>query len=133
MPSFASFFPFHGKSNVAMLRQGTYLMKFVRASAVVRNLIWRLGRKMYAYARGDGQNDPRANGEYWLLEQVLRASSSPKVLLDIGANKGDWTAKALALAQASKEVHIHAFEPSRATRSMLAARFAGHVAVTVHP
>lgn len=42
-------------------------IKSLRASAVVRKLMWRLGRKMYAYARGDGQNDPRTNGEYWLL------------------------------------------------------------------
>lgn len=34
-------------------------MKFTRASAVVRKLIWRLGRKMCTYARGDGKNDLR--------------------------------------------------------------------------
>lgn len=108
-------------------------MKFVRASAVARKLLWRVGRKMYAYARGDGQNDPRINGEYWLLEHVLKASPSPQVLLDVGANKGDWTAQALGLAETSKEVHVHAFEPSLATRSMLTARFQESVAVTVHP
>jgi FkbM family methyltransferase len=96
-------------------------------------LMWRLGRKMYTYARGDGKNDPRTNGEYWLLEQVLKASPGPQILLDVGANRGDWTAQALRLTQASKEVHVHAFEPSLATRSMLAARFAESVAVTVHP
>ena len=108
-------------------------MKFIRASAVVRKLMWRLGRKMYTYARGDGQNDPRTNGEYWLLEHVLKASPSPQVLLDVGANKGDWTAQVLGLIQESKELHVHAFEPSLATRLALAVRFAESVAVTVHP
>ena len=88
---------------------------------------------MYTYARGDGQNDPRTNGEYWLLEHVLKASPGPCVLLDVGANKGDWTAQALELAQASREIHVHSFEPSLATRSMLTARFIGSTAVTVQP
>lgn len=108
-------------------------MKFIRASAVFRKLIWRLGRKMYTCARGDFTNNPRTNGEYWLLEHVRRASPHPQVMLDVGANKGDWTAHALKLTQASKEVHIHAFEPSLATRSMLAARFLESAAVTVQP
>jgi len=108
-------------------------MKFIRASAVIRNLMWRVGRKMYTYARGEGRNDPRTNGEYWLLDHVLKASSGPQVLLDVGANQGDWTAQALGLIQASKEVHVHAFEPSPATRSLLTARFVGNAAVTVQP
>ncbi len=108
-------------------------MQFIRASAVVRKLMWRLGRKMYTYARGDGQNDPRINGEYWLLEHVLKASPGPCVLLDVGANKGDWTAQALEIAQARREIHVHSFEPSMATRSMLTARFVGSAAVTVQP
>ncbi len=109
------------------------LMKFIRTSAVFRKLMWRLGRKMYTYARGDGQNDARTNGEYWLLERVLKASPGPQVLLDVGANKGDWTAQALKLAHSSKDVHVHAFEPSRATRSMLVSRFAESSVVTVQP
>jgi FkbM family methyltransferase len=108
-------------------------MKFIRSSAVIRKLMWRVGRTMYTYARGDGPNDPRTNGEYWLLEHVLKASPGPQVLLDVGANKGDWTAQALELAQASREIHVHSFEPSLATRSMLTARFVGNVAVTVQP
>ncbi len=93
--------------------------------------MWRLGRKLYTYARGEGSNDPCTNGEYWLLEHVVKSLHSPQVLLDVGANKGDWTAQALGFAQASKDVHVHAFEPSLATRAMLAARFAESVAVTV--
>jgi FkbM family methyltransferase len=108
-------------------------MKVIRASALVRKLMWRPGRKMYTYARGDRQNDPRINGEYWLLEHVVKTSPGPQVLLDVGANKGDWTAQALGLTQASKEVHVHAFEPSLVTRSMLSARFVESPAVTIQP
>jgi FkbM family methyltransferase len=103
----------------------------IRSSAAVRKLLWRAGRKMYTYARGEGLNDPRTNGEYWLLEQALQASTAPQVLLDIGANRGNWTAEALRLVQPEASIHIHAFEPSLATRSMLAARFVQSGAVTV--
>ena len=86
---------------------------------------------MYTYARGEGLNDPRTNGEYWLLEHALQASTDPQVLLDIGANRGNWTAEALRLVQPEGRIHVHAFEPSLATRSMLAARFVESDAVTV--
>ena len=114
-------------------RDGYLLMRLNRTSAVLRKLVWRIGRKMYTYARGDGSNDPRINGEYWLLEHVLKASPGPHFLLDVGANKGDWTAQALGFAHPSNEVHVHAFEPSLATRSMLVARFLGTPGVTVQP
>lgn len=106
-------------------------MKCIRASAVVRKLLWRVGRKMYTYARGDGPNNPRTNGEYWLLEHVLGGSSDTRLLLDVGANKGDWTAEALELAHSQQNVHVHAFEPSLSTRSVLTARFTESAAVTV--
>ena len=111
----------------------TPAMTLIRNSPVLRKLMWRLGRKMYTYARGDGPNEPSINGEYWLLEQVLRASSGLQVLLDVGANKGDWTAQALGLVQTPNEVHVHAFEPSLATRLMLTSRFRESAAVTVQP
>lgn len=104
-----------------------------RQVSIVRSLIWRLGRKMYMYARGDRVNNPLVNGEYWLLEQVLNVLSPSRILLDVGANKGNWTAKSLELSQTSNEIHIHAFEPSLATRSMIIARFVECDAVTVHP
>ena len=71
--------------------------------------MWRLGRKLYACARGDYVNDPRVNGEYWLLGKVVRASGGPHVLLDVGANKGDWTARALGTACPAQRLSVHAF------------------------
>ena len=108
-------------------------MSVIRLTVVVRNLMWRIGRKMYTYARGDRENDPRVNGEYWLLAQVLKAPTSAQVLFDVGANKGNWTATALGLSRTLSKIHIHAFEPSLATRSMIGARFVESPSVTVHP
>lgn len=112
------------------------LMRCNHLPSFLRTILWRLGRKTYTYARGDGVNDPRTNGEYWLLGHVLRATAGAKVLLDVGANRGEWTAQALQLADSSQALHpvrIHAFEPSRATRSMLLARFPEEARVTVQP
>src|SRR4029453_10269689 len=95
--------------------------------------MWRLGRKMYAFARGDGLNDPRTNGEYWLLDRVMAACQGPVVLLDVGANRGDWTAQALRVGGTSEEVHVPAFAPSEPTRAMLAARFGTVSRVSVQP
>ena len=69
------------------------MLGLFRTSAIIRKVLWRLGRKLFTNARGDGQNNPRTNGEYWLLEQVLTESSRPRVLLDVGANIGEWTAR----------------------------------------
>ena len=101
------------------------------ASAAARRLLWRAGRRLYTYARGEGPNDPHTNGEYWLLHQVLaRSAADPLILLDIGANRGDWTAEALRLSE--RPVRLHALEPSSFSRSTLMARFDRQPSVTVH-
>ena len=109
----------------------SHITMTIRDSPSLRKLLWRADRKMYTYARGEGPNDPRTNGEHWLLERALQAMTGPQVLFDIGANRGDWTAEALRLGSPAGSIHIHAFEPSRATRAMLAARFVESDAVTV--
>ncbi len=88
---------------------------------------------MYTFARGDGPNDPRTNGEYWLLGRVLASCRGPVMLLDVGANKGDWTAEALQIGRTLEELHVHAFEPSEHIRAVLAARFGTVGRVTVQP
>jgi FkbM family methyltransferase len=89
-------------------------------TSFIRRNAWRLGRKLYCWARGDGANDPVNNGEYWLLEQLLRNSIGQSVLLDIGANKGAWSLRALAGANKfGKSIKLHAFEPCTGTRSIL--------------
>ena len=91
----------------------------------VRTLAWRLGRKLYRYARRDGLNDPAVNGEYRLLDFVIaKSEGNLGAFLDIGANKGDWTARArLGLSKRSADVMVYAFEPTPTTFSFLKARF----------
>lgn len=92
----------------------------------LRSLLWRAGRKLYLYARREGPNHPARNGEYWLLDAIVRrAAGSSLTLLDVGANVGDWTAHALAcLARRARPGVVHAFEPAPAAHSQLARRFA---------
>lgn len=92
----------------------------------LRAALFRGGRKLYQYARREGANDPRHNGEYRLLEAALaRAGAGPLTLLDVGAHLGDWTAEAgRALTRLGRRGEIHAFEPTPQTYAALDRRFA---------
>ena len=50
--------------------------------------------------------DIELNGENWLLQRL--GTQELRVVLDVGANQGDWCARALRAAPAAQ---IHAFEP----------------------
>lgn len=69
-------------------------------------------RTLVGFARsivkGDANFDhePRMNGERFVVEQIGKAHAHP-VLLDVGANGGEWTAMALAAAPSAL---VHAFE-----------------------
>lgn len=85
-----------------------------------RSMAWRLGRKLYCWARNDLSNNPETNGEYWLLKQLTLAMPGQALLVDVGANKGEWSLRALSEAKlATKQISVNAFEPCAATRSML--------------
>jgi FkbM family methyltransferase len=100
----------------------------------VRSLAWRLGRRLYQYARREGANSPWTNGEYWLLEELIgRVGKEDVVLLDIGANRGDWSAIASELLrQQHKCGMIHAFDPAQVTFDSLVERFRSVASVRVH-
>jgi FkbM family methyltransferase len=108
------------------------LLPLLMALPFGRRFLWRAGRSAYMAARREPVNDPSANGEYWLLHQVIARAAAPVVLLDIGANRGNWTAHALSLAR-PHALRIHAFEPAADTRAMLAERLATAPAVAIHP
>lgn len=98
-----------------------------------RGLIWRIGRKLYCLARGDVPNRPDSNGEYWLLEQFFGGVKEKTIVLDVGANKGDWACRALDEAKRSgADVVVHAFEPCSGTRALLAQRLADRDNVQIH-
>ena len=90
---------------------------------MIKSLMYRLGRKLYSKTREDLPNFPESNGEYWLLENIIPKLSDNDIIFDIGANKGEWTNKALQLTNRLNNVRIFAFEPSNYTRSMLTNRF----------
>jgi len=46
----------------------------------------------------DLPNRPATNGEYWLVDQMLPLVPPGSIVLDIGANKGSWTAYVLRAA-----------------------------------
>lgn len=85
------------------------------------------------HARGDIPNDMRTNGELFLQRRVLDLNlRKPNVqrrlvLLDVGANLGDWTAYALAHIDrhwgSDCPVSIIAFEPDPAAAEHLRHRF----------
>lgn len=101
---------------------------------LLQNLAWRFGRKLYCWARGDLANDPTSNGEYWLLERLLQGVDSGGVLLDVGANRGDWSLRALEIAElAGKKVRLFSFEPCAATREILMARLPVSPHVEIFP
>lgn len=97
-----------------------------------RKFLWRMGRRVYAFARGELANDPRSNGEYWLLDRILARDQEGFVLVDVGANRGDWTARALERTRAPGSIHVHAFEPCTAARELLRGRLAGKPGTTIH-
>ncbi len=96
-------------------------------SLLGRRSLWRLGRLIYRYARRDGHNDPKINGEYALHRKVSQWASrrsDPFNVIDIGANVGYWSSHLLDACQRAgvQDVHLWAFEPSNAIRSKLAIR-----------
>jgi len=68
------------------------------------------------------------NGEQAALRRL--AGSEQPVIFDVGANRGDWAAMALALFP---KATLHAFELSPAIAETLAARFTSFANVSVHP
>jgi FkbM family methyltransferase len=65
-----------------------------------------LGQRYAERCRGDNDADPESNGEYRLLRAVLPRA---QIVLDCGANVGNWTRTALAF---NPGLQIHCFEPS---------------------
>lgn len=100
-----------------------------------RSLIWRIARRIYTTARGDVRNDPSSNGEYALVRRVvgLLRCETKQIFLDVGANRGDWSAALLNACSAQGIVPIvHAFEPCSSTYMALSERFASAEDITEH-
>ncbi len=92
----------------------------------VRSWLWRTGRTLYRYARREVSVHPETNGEYWILDlAVANAPSGSLTLFDVGANLGDWTARAReCLTRHQREGITYSFEPTPVTFQFLTQRFA---------
>ncbi len=89
-----------------------------------RSFPYRLGRLLMNEARFDPPNDPASNGERLVQATVLRHAPAGRkiVVLDIGANVGDWTRAMLQQARKEQELQVHAFEPCSGTYNILVNR-----------
>lgn len=101
----------------------------------LRSVAWRVGRRLYQYARREGTPHPRVNGEYWLLDTAIAgASAGPLTLMDVGAHHGEWTSEAReCLARHHRAGTTHSFEPTPSTFEHLTRRFSGDASIRIVP
>jgi FkbM family methyltransferase len=78
--------------------------------------LYRLCQHYVDRYRGENNSDIRTNGELQLLQQVL---PNCRIVFDVGANVGSWTALALTI---NPQIIVHCFEPSQTTFSKLLER-----------
>lgn len=113
----------------------------IKRAQIIR-LFYRLGRRLYMRARGEERcGDIARNGEARLQRCVIdNAPADGKLMvLDIGANQGEWTENFLdglpATRRSPDQVTLHAFEPVPATAAMLRdriTRLPGNDVLQVH-
>jgi FkbM family methyltransferase len=87
--------------------------------------MWRLGRRLYCYARNELPVGPLENGEYQLLDYFMKISTNKDLtIFDIGGNKGEWTIAALESSKRyGVKASIHIFEPANDSFSLLQHKF----------
>jgi FkbM family methyltransferase len=105
-----------------------------RMTAAFRSIVWRIGRKLYIWARREVSSGAETDGEYWLLAQAVNAApDTAPCLLDIGAHLGNWSERAQALLmRRGLSGNVHAFEPTAASYEHLTNRFNLNELVHVH-
>lgn len=97
-------------------------MSSITRMSLLRSLAWRIGRRLYCWARNDLPVPPASNGEYNLLQACIFALHTSRVIVvfDIGANKGEWSEHALSAArERGVDLSVHAFEPASDTYAYL--------------
>jgi FkbM family methyltransferase len=107
-----------------------YRAYFVVEKLIGRSAAWRIGRWLYAGARRELANDPRVNGEYalqsWVITACLREGDREVVVLDVGANVGNWILSLIQkLSGASLKARICTFEPAPAQCAAIAEKLKG--------
>jgi FkbM family methyltransferase len=79
-------------------------------------LAFRVARKIINQHEGDNDIEIETNGELRVMRAVMPHA---RVVFDVGANVGDWTALAIEIAPG---VQVHCFEPSAPTFRVLSGR-----------
>jgi len=105
------------------------LMATTLEQIVGRRPLWKLGRTLYYLGRHDPENSMALNGEFALqqkLAHVAAGQPQPWIVLDVGANVGDWSAGVFDAARNAglSNVQLLAFEPEPTARAKLARRLA---------
>lgn len=105
----------------------------IGARLVGRQRLYRLGRWAYMRARNDVPNSVGQNGEERVQAGVLAAcmdSGKRIVVLDIGANVGDWLRPLVRQAErlgCIGQMDVHAFEPAPTTHERLVGGVTTHL------
>lgn len=85
------------------------------AGVGARRLVARAGRYLSSAARLDCRNEIQSNGESYVHSRLaeLHQSDNNPVILDIGANQGEWTRALIGQYKLTnrRAPRIHAFEP----------------------
>ncbi len=95
-----------------------------------------MGSRLFHWAENNGRPVIEINGEGWLLDALVRRWASEgatrRVVIDAGANRGDFTARLLeAAGRCSVAVEVHAVDPASSCIDALRQRFAGLPSVQI--
>ena len=100
-------------------------------------VVWRLGRKIYCFARGEGANQIDLNGEAYVQKRVLGSAGPGEkiVVFDVGANVGEWTQALIQQIESDRgqDLQVWAFEPSPETHALLSKRNGDRDEITCIP
>lgn len=92
-----------------------------------RRFLWRFGRSLYLAARRETSNDIGLNGERLIQQSAIRAAKAAghaAVVIDVGANRGQWADAMISAAAAHKEpLTLISFEPVPEIHAVLGALF----------
>jgi FkbM family methyltransferase len=89
--------------------------------AILSNALYRFSRR-YIMAWSNIENDLGSNGEGWILRTILARRTDAPVILDVGANIGDWSAMVVPYLP---QARLLSFEPVPPVREKLTRGLAG--------
>jgi FkbM family methyltransferase len=92
-----------------------------------RRFMWRLGRALYCLGRHETGTTTVTAEEELVQQAVIRSVAQP-VILDVGANVGVWSARALSFLK-EREGALLAFEPDEDAMRQLQSRLGGDARV----